>query len=38
MIVVGMEANLVGVERLGAIDVADGYHHELEFPVHGHAS
>ena len=34
MVVVGIEADLVGVERLGAIDVRDGDLHQLEPPFH----
>jgi hypothetical protein len=31
VIVVGSEADLVGVEAPGAVDLGDGYQHELEF-------
>jgi len=29
-----LEADSVGVERLGAIDVGDGHDYELEGPIH----
>ena len=35
---VDVEAHLVGVERLGTVDVRDRNHHELELEVHGIAS
>jgi hypothetical protein len=35
VVVVGVEADLLGVERLGAVDVRHGYRDELELPVHG---
>ena len=35
VVVVGVEAGLLGVERLRAVDVRDGDRHQLELPVHG---
>src|SRR5215218_3217121 len=35
VVVVGVEADLLGVEALGAVDVADGDRHQLELEVHG---
>jgi hypothetical protein len=34
MVVVRIEAELLDVERLGAVDVAHGNGHQLELPVH----
>ena len=34
VVVVGVEADLLGVERLGAVDVGDGDRDQLELPVH----
>jgi hypothetical protein len=34
VVVVGVEPGLIDVERLRAIDVGDGYGHQLEFEVH----
>ena len=35
MVDVQAEARPLDVERLGAINVRDGHHNELELPVHG---
>ena len=34
LVVVSMKANLVDIERPGAVDVANGQDDELDFPVH----
>src|SRR3954447_4335566 len=34
LVEVGVEADLVDVERLGAVDVGDGHEDELDLPVH----
>src|SRR5215471_14605230 len=34
MVMVGVEPDLFGVERLGAVDVGHRYGHELDLPVH----
>src|SRR2546430_10832486 len=38
LIDVGVEARLLGVERLCAIDVGDGYDDQFEPPIHGDRS
>jgi hypothetical protein len=38
VVVVGDEAGLLDVERLGAVDVRDGDRDQLELPVHHHRS
>ncbi len=38
LIVVGVEADLVDVERLRPIDITDRHEHDLEFPIHGTSS
>ena len=34
VVVVGVEADLVRVERLGAVDIGDRDRHQLELPIH----
>jgi hypothetical protein len=34
VVVIGVETELLGVERLGAVDIRDRYGDELELPVH----
>src|SRR4029453_5294558 len=36
VVVVGVEADLLGVEALGPVHVGDGDRDQLELPVHGH--